>query len=58
MPLSEQVRVISDEEVILKELIIEGILSIQMGEHPNNINRKLLNFMAPKFRLNSEGEAA
>jgi flagellar motor component MotA len=31
-------------------MIIEGVLAIQMGEHPRNIRRKLMNFIAPKER--------
>ena len=37
-------------EVINKELIIEGVLAIQLGEHPKNLVRKLLNFLPPKVR--------
>jgi flagellar motor component MotA len=32
------------------------VLSIQLGEHPRNIRRKLLNFVPPKMRPNDEKE--
>ena len=50
LPLAGKLRNRSDEEISLKEMIIEGVLAIQMGEHPRNIRRKLMNFIAPKNR--------
>ncbi len=50
LPIAGKLKAISDQEVIKKEMIIEGVLSIQFGEHPKNINRKLLNFIPPKMR--------
>lgn len=58
LPIAGKLKNRSDEEVVQKELILEGILSIQLGEHPNTINRKLLNFLAPKLRAYSEEKAA
>ncbi len=54
LPLAVKLQNNSGTEVIIKELIIEGVLSIQFGEHPNTIHRKLSNFMAPKERLELE----
>lgn len=53
LPIAGKLKNKSDEEVIEKELIIEGVLSIQAGEHPKIIQVKLLNFIPPKLR-NSE----
>ena len=50
LPISGKLKNRSAEETVLKEMIIEGVLAIQLGEHPNNIKRKLLNFLAPKER--------
>jgi len=50
LPIAGKLRNRSDEEISLKEMIIEGVLAIQMGEHPRNIRRKLMNFIAPKER--------
>lgn len=50
LPIAGKLKIRSDMEVINKELIIEGVLAIQMGEHPKNLVRKLLNFLPPKVR--------
>lgn len=50
IPIAGKLKIRSDMEVINKELIIEGVLAIQMGEHPKNLVRKLLNFLPPKVR--------
>ncbi len=51
LPLAGKLKNRSEEETIIKEMIIEGVLSIQFGEHPNTIQRKLMNFLAPKQRV-------
>ncbi len=58
LPLAGKLKNNSDEEVVIKEMIIEGVLSIQLGEHPNTIQRKLLNFLAPKQRLGAGSQEA
>lgn len=56
LPLSGKLKNKSEEEVTEKELIIEGVLAIQQGEHPRNINRRLLNFVPPKQRAANQKE--
>jgi len=56
LPLSGKLKNKSEEEVTQKELIIEGVLAIQQGEHPRNINRRLLNFVPPKQRAANQKE--
>jgi len=50
LPIAGKLKNRSDSEMIMKEMIIEGVLSIQFGEHPNTIQRKLSNFLPPKQR--------
>ncbi len=52
LPIAGKLKNRSDEEVIVKEMIIEGVLAIQYGEHPRNLSRKLLNFIPPEKRSN------
>ncbi|MCD6374679.1 MAG: motility protein A [Caldisericaceae bacterium] len=54
IPLAGKLKNRSEEEVLIKEMIIEGVLSIQFGEHPNTIQRKLMNFLSPKQRIFEE----
>lgn len=50
LPIAGKLKNRSDEEIMIKEMIMEGVLAIQFGEHPNTIRRKLLNFIPPKDR--------
>lgn len=45
-PLSKKLGVISDEEYLRKELILEGILSVNDGENPRIIREKLNAFLS------------
>ncbi|WP_408956637.1 motility protein A [Natroniella sp. ANB-PHB2] len=50
IPLAEKLRVKSEEEILVREVMIEGILSIQAGENPRIVEEKLKAFLAPKSR--------
>lgn len=60
IPLAGKLRVKSEEEVLLREMMIEGVLSIQAGENPHIVEQKLEAFLAPKVRrrMQEEEEAA
>nr|WP_094547659.1 MotA/TolQ/ExbB proton channel family protein [Petroclostridium xylanilyticum] len=49
-PIAGKLKVRSAEEILLKEVMIEGLLSIQAGENPRIIEEKLKAFLAPKLR--------
>lgn len=44
IPISSKIKIKSQKELISKQIIIEGILSIQAGESPTLIERKLKSF--------------
>lgn len=46
IPLANKLRVRSEEEILLKQVMIEGILSIQAGENPRIVEEKLSAFLA------------
>lgn len=50
LPLATKLKNRSKQEVLIRELMIEGILSIQAGENPNILAQKLKAFLAPKLR--------
>lgn len=54
LPIAGKLKNKSEEEVVIKEMIIEGVLSMQLGEHPRSINQKLLNFLPPKMRISNK----
>ena len=49
-PVSNKLKADNAEEMMLKEVMIEGLLSIQAGENPRVIEEKLKSFLAPKDR--------
>lgn len=53
-PLSGKLRTRSKEEVLLRELALEGILSISRGENPRIIEEKLNGFLPPKMRSQAD----
>lgn len=50
LPLAGKLENISEHEVMIKNLVIEGIRSIQSGDSPRVVERKLKSFLAPKMR--------
>jgi len=47
-PIANKLALISKEEINHKEMIIEGILSLQAGENPKMMEYKLITFLSPK----------
>lgn len=55
-PVSTKLKNNNDEEAMVKEIMIEGLLSIQAGENPRVIEEKLKSFLAPKDRVSGDAE--
>lgn len=53
-PVSNKLKAQNDMEMMQKEIMIEGLLSIQAGENPRVIEEKLKSFMAPSERTNPD----
>lgn len=49
-PVANKLTSFNDAEIQLKEIMIEGLLSIQAGENPRVIEEKLKSFLAPNAR--------
>lgn len=49
-PIANKMKVFSREELLMKEVLIEGMLSIQAGENPRIIEEKLKAFLSPAMR--------
>ncbi len=56
IPIAKKLKIKSREEVLLKEIMIEGLLSIQAGENPRIIEEKLKAFLPPLIRNNLNKE--
>lgn len=50
-PVASKLKVNNANEVMMKEIMIEGLLSIQAGENPRVIEEKLKSFLAPGDRI-------
>lgn len=50
LPISNKLKRTSSEEIAFKELVLEGVLSIQAGSNPRAVAEKLKSFLPPKER--------
>lgn len=57
LPMAGKLKEKSTLEAKSKRMIIEGVLAIQKGVHPKNIERKLLNYIAPNLRGGEDADA-
>lgn len=53
-PIVNKLKLASDEEVLHKQVMVEGLLSIQAGENPRVIEEKLKAFLSPGVRKTFE----
>jgi len=51
IPLSTKLKERTKEELLIRQLMIQGILSIQSGDNPRIVEQKLNSFIAPKDRV-------
>lgn len=56
IPIASKLKNINAKEYQMKEIIIEGLLSIQAGENPRVIEEKLKSFLAPNDRKSISAE--
>ena len=55
-PTAAKLKVNNDMEIMMREITVEGLLSIQAGENPRVIEEKLKSFLAPSDRDNGGSE--
>ena len=55
-PVAAKLKAKNSEEMMIKEIEVEGLLSIQAGENPRVIEEKLKSFLAPRDRTSSGEE--
>lgn len=58
LPIANKLKERTAEEILIKEIAIEGIMAIQSGDNPRIVEQKLLVFLAPGMRPHGEEEAA
>ena len=55
LPLAGKLRTRSTEEVLIKEMMIEGVICLSNGENPRIVEQKLMAFLAPAQRQTASG---
>ncbi|MFV0440921.1 MAG: motility protein A [Lachnospirales bacterium] len=50
IPINNKLKINSDNEILMREVLLEGVLSIQSGENPRIIEEKLKSFISPALR--------
>ncbi len=58
LPLADKLGVRSQEELLLKSIVIRGIMAIQSGDNPRIVEQKLKTFLPHRLRGEGEEEAA
>ncbi len=56
IPMSNKLEIAQEKEMLYKEMIVEGVISIKEGENPKYIQEKLMNFLEKK-RIDKKDEA-
>lgn len=54
LPLADKLKYFHEQEMIIKRLIVNGILSIANGDHPAVVQEKLVSFLSPTNRIQLE----
>jgi chemotaxis protein MotA len=53
IPITEKLKGYSAQEVLIKELMLEGIMSLQSGDNPRIVEQKLTAFIEPSLRASA-----
>lgn len=53
IPIAKKLEERSEEDALYMQIMIEGVASVQRGEHPSVVKDKLMAFLAPALRENS-----
>lgn len=58
LPMADKLATRSAEEVLSKTIIIQGVMAIQSGDNPRNVEAKLMTFLPPAARPSEQSKAA
>jgi chemotaxis protein MotA len=53
LPISGKLRTRSEEELFVKELMLEGVMAVTKGDNPRIVEQKLHAFLSPRLRKSS-----
>jgi chemotaxis protein MotA len=55
IPFSEKLAGLSQEEALVKEIVVRGVMAIQSGDSPRIVQQKLSTFLPPAQRPGGDG---
>ncbi len=58
LPVAGKLKTRSKQEILFKQMVLEGVLSIQSGDNHRVVEQKLKAFIAPKAHLSADGQLA
>jgi chemotaxis protein MotA len=58
LPIAGKLKTRSKQEILLKQMVLEGVISIQSGDNHRIVEQKLKAFLSPKARTAVSAEAA
>ena len=58
LPMADKLALKSEDEVLTKTIIIQGVMSIQAGDNPRNVQSKLMTFVPPALRIDDDEDRA
>jgi len=56
IPIANKLTYVNNQEILMREIMIEGTLSIQSGDNPRIVKEKLVSFLPPEIRAQVEEE--
>jgi chemotaxis protein MotA len=56
IPIANKLIYVNEQEILIREIMIEGTLSIQSGDNPRIVKEKLVSFLPPEIRAMVEEE--
>jgi chemotaxis protein MotA len=56
LPIANKLTTVNNQEILIREIMIEGTLSIQSGDNPRIVKEKLVSFLPPEIRAQVEEE--
>ena len=58
LPVAGKLKTRSKQEILIKQMVLEGVISIQSGDNHRIVEQKLKAFIAPQARMTISGEPA
>ena len=58
LPIAGKLKTRSKQEILIKQMVLEGVISIQSGDNHRVVEQKLKAFIAPRVRIEAGAEIA